>query len=161
MLIERLSTLALGISAVLALSVAEPVVAQSSYTSPPPRPGSLSESGNNPERLAADDEAIVYGSWDFTYASTPDDNLFVTRIFIADFGRDTVGATIQVDCGQLMFRHVVTPRIFEDRAGDGVPMRSIAVNSWRYVDENMAMGRALMRTCEAAAQESGIEWVWY
>jgi hypothetical protein len=145
----------IGISGILSSANAQVV-----YTSPPPNPPELGESDRSPESLAEDSESLVMGSWDFSYNITPDDNLFVTRIFIVFLSQDSIGMTSQVDCGRAMYRLVAAPHLFRDHETPGVPMTDVSINTWEYFNRNVALGQAMMRTCESAAREHGVDWIW-
>ncbi|HEY9879739.1 MAG TPA: hypothetical protein V6D29_14870 [Leptolyngbyaceae cyanobacterium] len=160
MVAGKLSSIALGFSTLILLGVAKPSSAQTDYTYPPPLPESPAVSDRGVERLAVENETVIYGTWDFTYDSTPDENLFVTRVFVADLAADSTGMTIQADCGRTLFRHVVAPKVYKNKVGSGVPLTEIEVDHWIHFDRENALGRALVRTCEAAALEKGTEWIW-
>jgi len=146
-----------------ALAIA-PAVAQNrpSYTYIAPSPGSLADSGNSAERLATDREVVVYGGWDFTYARTPDDNLFVTRIFISASRENlnTLGSSLQIDCGRGMFRHFSSPLFFRNGRTPGSRL-NVGINEWLGINRNFPVGQAMMRTCEAVARQEEIEWSWF
>ncbi|NJN57179.1 MAG: hypothetical protein HC879_06600 [Leptolyngbyaceae cyanobacterium SL_5_9] len=157
MFIHRFVPAIAGLSVLLSTV---PVQAQTyQYDAPPPRV--INESGNEPERLAADNQAVVYGTWDFNYSATPDGNLFVTRIFASDFGQGSAAASIQIDCGRGFFRHVVTPLFYANGSSSGTPMNDVAVNQWLVMDRQTSFGQAMMRSCEAAAAEEGTTWQWF
>jgi len=141
-----------------------PAVAQNrpSYTYIAPSPGNLADSGNSAERLAIDLEVAVYGGWDFTYARTPDDNLFVTRTFASTNleNLNTVASSLQIDCGRGMFRHYSAPLFL--RNGRAPASRiNVGINEWLGINRNFPVGQAMMRTCEAVARQEEIEWSWF
>ena len=103
---------------------------------------------------------MVLGSWDFSYTVTRDDNLFVTRIFVALLDQDSIAMTTQVDCGRAMSRLVATPLLFRKGSTSGIPMTELSINTWEYFNRNEVLGRAMMRTCESAAREHGFNWIW-
>jgi hypothetical protein len=129
------------------------------YTYEAPAPMLTAET-NGTERLSADDEAIVYGAWNFNYSLMLDDNLFVTRIFVSDLGVATVGTSIQIDCGRGTFRHTSAPLLYENGSDVGVPMDDVPVYQWMVFDRQKSLGQAMMRTCEEAAREAGTTWTW-
>ena len=137
-----------------------PVSAQTVYTFPPPEPLAIDESGRSPERLAEDREAVVLGSWDYSFTMTQDDNLYVTRMFIAVFDHASLGIVSQLDCGRAMYRVVSTPLVFDHNSEAGVPMNELSINTWERFNRDLALGHAMMRTCESAAREVGANWVW-
>lgn len=146
-----------------ALAIA-PSVAQvrPSYTYPAPAldPDQLEVSGNRAEVLAIDNESTVYGAWDFVYAGTPDNNLFVTRAFANEIGNSNlIVMVLQIDCGRVMFRTISQPILFVDGNESGSPM-DIEINEWLEINRNFAFGQAMLRTCEAAAREEGMDWSW-
>ena len=160
-MIKTISAICLGVLSSLGTSGAlSSANAQSVYTSPPPEPLELGESNQPPEQLAEDREAVVLGSWDFSYTVTRDDNLFVTRIFVALLDQDSIAMTTQVDCGRAMSRLVATPLLFRKGSTSGIPMTELSINTWEYFNRNEVLGRAMMRTCESAASEHGFNWIW-
>lgn len=84
----------------------------------------------------------------------------MTRIFVSDFGRDTAGANVQIDCGRGLFRHVTSPQFYANRETPGTPI-DVAVNQWLILDRRSSFGQAMMRSCESAASEAGITWQWF
>ncbi|MBD2093522.1 hypothetical protein H6F67_27180 [Microcoleus sp. FACHB-1515] len=136
-----------------------PASADHSYTYPAPAPTVAEDTPNSPEILASDRESTVFAGWEFAYATTPDENLFVTRTFIVNLGNDSLGMIAQIDCGRGTVRHVVQPRLFRNNSNTGTPIDR-PTNQWMVLDRDIATGQAMMRTCEAAAQEEGIVWSW-
>jgi hypothetical protein len=152
-------TLALVSASAAFLLVAAPANAQD-YSYPAPSPRALADSGNGTEWLAADSQADVYGSWDFNYIVTPDNNLFVSRVFVSDLGSDTVGSFVQIDCGRGLFRHTIEPLLFVNGEDPGVSITDVPVNQWLTLNRQTSFGQAIMRSCEAAAREEGTTWAW-
>ncbi|MBD1877172.1 hypothetical protein H6F75_27185 [Nodosilinea sp. FACHB-131] len=136
------------------------VNAQFTYTSPAPDPLPVGESDRSPESLAEDSESLIMGSWDFSYSITPDNNLFVTRIFVAILNQDSIGMASQVDCGRAAYRFITVPYFYRNQEMPGTPISDISINTWEYFNKNEALGRAMMRTCESAARAEGIDWIW-
>jgi hypothetical protein len=140
--------------------IAAPAYSQTPYTYAAPIPGQLPSSDSS-EVLSSDQTATVYGASDFIYSVTPDSNIFVTRIFIGDIGdNNSIGTSVQIDCGRGMFRHLVQPRLFNGSNSPGTPI-DMAVNQWLVLDRSSAVGRSMMMSCESAAQQEGIIWSWY
>lgn len=148
-----------AIATLVQMIAAAPASADHSYTYPAPAPRLAENTPNSPEILASDRGSTVLASWSFAYATTPDNNLFVTRTFIVNTGRDSLGMVTQIDCGRGVFRHTTQPRMFRNGSNVGTPIDH-PTYQWMVLDRDVATGQAMMRTCEAAAQEQGIIWSW-
>lgn len=139
--------------------------AQAQYYSPPPVPNvpELPEmdgtSAYNPVFLASDDQADVYGMNLYWSDSTPDDNLYVTRLFISEFGIHTGYTFVQIDCGHAACRHLSPPQLVEASTGQRELLHDITLD-WQYIDASKASGIAMMRSCENAAYDLGFRWQW-
>jgi len=130
------------------------------YIYPAPSPGQLPNPITGLEFLARDMDTSVSGIEDFPYVKTPDDNIFVTRVLVASFGQgSSLGLALQIDCGRGMFRYLHAPLAFRDREDRrGTPLEWS--RGWMTFNQEISVGQAIMRSCEAAASDAGMDWSW-
>jgi len=129
------------------------------YTEPAPPPRGADNPSDSSERLAGDRNSTVYGQEDFVYLRTPDQNLFITRAFVSDLGDGaTLGLGLQLDCGRVLFRHVIAPRAFIRGEDSGIQLEWN--RDWLGFNQDVVEGQAMMRSCEDVAREEGMNWSW-
>lgn len=147
-------------TAIALIAAAGPAIANEfSYTSSAPSPTREAPEGGrirdvSPVLLRSEEGSTIYGSNGFISNLADDQNLYVERIYIANFTQDgkavSLGTYSQIDCGRGLVR-TLGGRLKID--GE---LTEIDLTPWRGFQTTSVFAT----TCERAASDRGIVWRW-
>jgi hypothetical protein len=133
-----------------------PATAVPVYTSSAPAIpiSSIRELDSTPVLLRRESDSSIYGSNGFVSNVAADRNIYVERVFVANFneGNRTVSLVTwsQIDCGRMLHR-----ALRGSLEVDGVTTKFDSTE-WKFFNSSSVFGE----TCEKAASDRGITWRW-